>query len=76
VKGKPILEIGIGYLYIKGIRFFTDIDRRSEPGLETVFVHLILDLFSYLEPRVMFIFVFHLFQRDFHRIFHTCGKPS
>jgi hypothetical protein len=61
VKGKPIFEIGIGNFDIKGIRFFTDINGGRKPGLETVFVYLALDFIPNFDPRIMFIFVFHLF---------------
>ena len=76
MKGEPIFEIGIGDFYVEGVRLFADIDSRNEPGLEAVLVYVVLDLIPNFEPRVLFIFVFHLFQRDFHRNFHTCGKPS
>jgi hypothetical protein len=76
VKGKPVFEIGIGDFYVESVRFLADVDGGNEPSLETVFVYIVCDLIPNFEPRVLFFFAFHLFPRDFHRNFHTCGKPS
>ena len=60
VKGEPVFEIRIRNLDIEGIRFLTDVNRGRKPGLVTVLIYLLLDLIEDFEPRIMFIFTFHL----------------
>jgi hypothetical protein len=73
---KPILEVGIGDLNVKAMAFLSDVNGRVEPSLVAVPVDFLFDGFFDEKPRIRVLFVFHETALDFHRYFHTCGKPS
>ena len=76
MKRKPVLEVRIRDFYVKTTAFLSNVVSGFKPGFEAVPVNLILDCFLNLKPRIRFLFTFHSRGLDFHRFFHTCGKPS
>lgn len=76
MEGEPVFEIGVGNLDIEIVAFLPDINGRLEPGLETAPIDLLFDGIFNEEPRVRFLFIFHVVALDFHNYFHNCGKPS
>lgn len=73
---EPILEIGIGNFDVEIIAFLSDINGGVEPSLVTIPVDFSFNSIFNKKPRVCVLFVFHEIALDFHRYFHTCGKPS
>jgi hypothetical protein len=73
---EPVLEIRIRDFYVKAMAFLSDVNGGFEPGLVAFLVNLLFySVFDKL-PRGRVLFVFHETASDFHRYFHTCGKPS
>jgi len=76
MKRKPIFEIGIGDFDIEEIFFLADIGGWFKPSFVTILINSFLNRFEDLKPRINFFFYFHDNLQDFHRNFHSCGKPS